>query len=48
VLVHARAGQAAARRHGADHVIAGDVIEAIPEAMRELRGEEAHGRLTRA
>ena len=25
-------------RYGADHVIAGDVIEAIPEAMRELRG----------
>jgi NAD(P)H-hydrate epimerase len=38
VLAHARAGQVAARRHGADHVIAGDVIEAIPEAMRELRG----------
>jgi NAD(P)H-hydrate epimerase len=38
VLAHARAGQVAARRYGADHVIAGDVIEAIPEAMRELRG----------
>lgn len=38
VLAHAHAGQVAARRHGADHVIAGDVIEAIPEAMRELRG----------
>jgi ADP-dependent NAD(P)H-hydrate dehydratase / NAD(P)H-hydrate epimerase len=38
VLAHARAGQVAARRHGADHVIAGDVIDAIPEAMAELRG----------
>jgi NAD(P)H-hydrate epimerase len=33
VLAHARAGRAAARRIGANHVIAGDVIEAIPEAM---------------
>jgi hydroxyethylthiazole kinase-like uncharacterized protein yjeF len=33
VLAHARAGQVAARRFGADHVIAGDVIEGIPEAM---------------
>jgi NAD(P)H-hydrate epimerase len=41
VLAHARAGQLAARRWGADHVVAGDVIEAIPEAMRALRGEEA-------
>ncbi len=40
VLAHARAGQAAARRLGADHVIAGDVIDAIPEAMRELRGHD--------
>jgi ADP-dependent NAD(P)H-hydrate dehydratase / NAD(P)H-hydrate epimerase len=40
VLAHARAGQVAARRMGADHVVAGDVIEAIPEAMRSLRGEE--------
>jgi NAD(P)H-hydrate epimerase len=40
VLAHARAGQAAARRFGADHVIAGDVIDAIPEAMRELRGND--------
>jgi NAD(P)H-hydrate epimerase len=39
VLVHAHAGLMAARRHGADHVVAGDVIEAIPEAMRALRGE---------
>ncbi|MFL5896295.1 MAG: NAD(P)H-hydrate dehydratase [Thermoleophilaceae bacterium] len=34
VLAHARAGQAAARRLGADHVVAGDVIDSIPEAMR--------------
>jgi NAD(P)H-hydrate epimerase len=29
-LVHVRAGLAAADRHGADHVIAGDVIECLP------------------
>jgi ADP-dependent NAD(P)H-hydrate dehydratase / NAD(P)H-hydrate epimerase len=34
VIAHARAGQEAARRHGADHVIAGDVIECLPEGMR--------------
>jgi NAD(P)H-hydrate epimerase len=34
VLAHARAGRAAADRHGADHVIAGDVIEALPEGLR--------------
>jgi len=34
VLAHARAGQVAAERLGANHVAAGDVIEAIPEAMR--------------
>jgi NAD(P)H-hydrate epimerase len=33
-IAHGRAGQAAAARHGADHVIAGDVIEALPEAFR--------------
>ncbi|HEU0019015.1 MAG TPA: NAD(P)H-hydrate dehydratase [Thermoleophilaceae bacterium] len=32
-LAHARAGRAAAARHGADHVIAGDVIEALPEGF---------------
>jgi hydroxyethylthiazole kinase-like uncharacterized protein yjeF len=36
VLAHAHAGKQAAARHGADHVIAGDVIEAIPAAFREL------------
>ena len=33
MLAHARAGQVAADRIGANHVIAGDVIDAIPEAM---------------
>jgi NAD(P)H-hydrate epimerase len=33
VLAHARAGRVAAGRFGANHVIAGDVIDAIPEAM---------------
>jgi NAD(P)H-hydrate epimerase len=33
VFAHARAGQVAAGRLGANHVIAGDVIDAIPEAM---------------
>jgi NAD(P)H-hydrate repair Nnr-like enzyme with NAD(P)H-hydrate dehydratase domain len=33
-FAHARAGQAAARRHGADHVIAGDVIDSLPEGLR--------------
>jgi ADP-dependent NAD(P)H-hydrate dehydratase / NAD(P)H-hydrate epimerase len=30
---HARAGRAAADRHGADHVIAGDVIDALPAGL---------------
>ena len=34
VLAHARAGVVAAERHGADHTIAGDVIDALPQAMR--------------
>jgi ADP-dependent NAD(P)H-hydrate dehydratase / NAD(P)H-hydrate epimerase len=34
VLAHLRAGDAAADRVGADHVIASDVIEAIPAGMR--------------
>jgi NAD(P)H-hydrate epimerase len=33
-LAHMRAGRAAAGRHGVDHVIAGDVIECIPEGMQ--------------
>jgi hydroxyethylthiazole kinase-like uncharacterized protein yjeF len=34
-LAHAWAGKHAAVRHGADHVIAGDVIDAIPAAFRD-------------
>jgi NAD(P)H-hydrate epimerase len=34
VFAHARAGRAAAARHGADHVIAGDVIDALPDGLR--------------
>jgi NAD(P)H-hydrate epimerase len=34
VLTHARAGRVAAARYGADHVVAGDVIDALPEAFR--------------
>ena len=33
VLAHARAGREAARRHGPDHTIAGDVVEALPAAF---------------
>ncbi len=33
VLAHARAGRAAAARHGADHAIAGDVIDALPDGL---------------
>ena len=36
MLAHARAGFAAAARHGADHVIAGDVIEALPDGLRSV------------
>jgi len=34
VMAHVRAGKAAAERHGADHTIAGDVIDALPEGFR--------------
>jgi NAD(P)H-hydrate epimerase len=37
VLAHARAGKVAAGRIGADHVVAGDVIEALPEAFAASR-----------
>ena len=33
VLAHVRAGFAAADRHGADHVIAGDVIDSLPDGI---------------
>ncbi|MFL5827068.1 MAG: NAD(P)H-hydrate dehydratase [Thermoleophilaceae bacterium] len=39
VLAHAYAGIEAAARLGADHVIAGDVIESIPAAFARLRAE---------
>jgi NAD(P)H-hydrate epimerase len=39
VLAHACAGREAAARLGADHVIAGDVIESIPAAFARLRIE---------
>lgn len=35
VFVHARAGRIAARRVGAESVIAGDVLEAVPQALRQ-------------
>ncbi|MEA2426619.1 MAG: ADP-dependent NAD(P)H-hydrate dehydratase / NAD(P)H-hydrate epimerase [Thermoleophilaceae bacterium] len=35
VLAHAYAGKHAAVRYGADHVVAGDVIDAIPAAFRD-------------
>jgi NAD(P)H-hydrate epimerase len=35
VLAHAYAGKHAAARWGADHVVAGDVIEAVPAAFRD-------------
>jgi NAD(P)H-hydrate epimerase len=34
VLAHARAGRVAAERFGADHVVAGDVIDALPAGLR--------------
>jgi NAD(P)H-hydrate epimerase len=34
VFAHARAGRAAAARYGADHVVAGDVIDALPDGLR--------------
>jgi NAD(P)H-hydrate epimerase len=35
VLAHAWAGRHAAARFGADHVVAGDVIDAVPAAFRD-------------
>ena len=37
VRLHVCAGMAAAERVGADHTVAGDVIEALPEAFRRAR-----------
>jgi hydroxyethylthiazole kinase-like uncharacterized protein yjeF len=36
-FAHARAGHAAAARFGADHVIAGDVVDALPEGLGSVR-----------
>jgi hydroxyethylthiazole kinase-like uncharacterized protein yjeF len=38
VIAHAHAGMHAADHHGADHVVAGDVIDAIPFAFRHSPG----------
>jgi NAD(P)H-hydrate repair Nnr-like enzyme with NAD(P)H-hydrate dehydratase domain len=38
VRVHVHAGLAASDRLGADHTVAGDVIEAIPEAVARRGG----------
>ena len=35
-LAHVLAGREAAARHGADHVVAGDVIEALPRGFRSI------------
>jgi len=32
-FAHVRAGEAAGRRHGADHVIAGDVVDSLPDGL---------------
>ena len=39
VLVHATAGRVCASEIGAEGVIARDVIEALPRALRQARGE---------
>ncbi|HEX8648715.1 MAG TPA: NAD(P)H-hydrate dehydratase [Thermoleophilaceae bacterium] len=41
VRLHVYAGLAAAERWGTDHVVAGDVIEAIPAAFRRAPGRSA-------
>jgi len=38
VYLHGLAGDVAAERHGQESLIAGDVIEALPEAFRRIRG----------
>jgi ADP-dependent NAD(P)H-hydrate dehydratase / NAD(P)H-hydrate epimerase len=37
-LAHVRAGRAAADRHGADHTLAGDVIEGLPAGLSRPAG----------
>jgi len=39
VYVHGRAGDIAAERLGQSSLVAGDVIEAVPAALREIEGE---------
>ena len=39
VIAHVLAGRHAAARHGADHTVAGDVIDALPAAFAEARAE---------
>jgi NAD(P)H-hydrate epimerase len=39
VLVHSQAGRVCAREIGSEGVIASDVIEALPQALREARGD---------
>jgi ADP-dependent NAD(P)H-hydrate dehydratase / NAD(P)H-hydrate epimerase len=40
VYMHGLAGDIAAEKHGMDGMIAGDMIESIPEAWSKLRGKE--------
>jgi len=39
VYLHGLAGDVAAERHGQESLIAGDVIEGLPEAFRRIRGD---------
>ena len=39
VYIHGRAGDIACLKNGEAGMIAGDIIDAIPEAIRELEGE---------
>jgi ADP-dependent NAD(P)H-hydrate dehydratase / NAD(P)H-hydrate epimerase len=42
-IAHARAGRAAAARHGADHTIAGDIVDALPDGFPARSRERAAG-----
>jgi ADP-dependent NAD(P)H-hydrate dehydratase / NAD(P)H-hydrate epimerase len=46
-LAHARSGRAAAARHGADHTIAGDVVDALPDGLTSGHHPGAPGRAGR-
>jgi NAD(P)H-hydrate repair Nnr-like enzyme with NAD(P)H-hydrate dehydratase domain len=39
VFVHGRAGDLAARRLGEDALLAADVADALPDALRDLGGD---------